>query len=63
MKQGEWVKSRKSQSTANCVEVNRVSSGVVMVRNSRDPEGNRLVFTEAEFEAFLTGAREGDFDK
>lgn len=62
MQHGVWVKAVESQSTANCVEVNRVSSGVVMVRNSRDPEGFRLIFTESEFDTFVRAAKSGEFD-
>jgi hypothetical protein len=34
----------------------------VAVRNSRDPEGPALVFTDAELDAFLAGVKDGDFD-
>jgi hypothetical protein len=32
------------------------------MRNSRDPHGPALLFTPAEIEAFVLGARDGDFD-
>jgi hypothetical protein len=31
------------------------------MRNSRDADGPALVFTAAEWEAFLGGARDGEF--
>jgi len=31
------------------------------VRNSRHPDGPALVFTAAEWDAFLSGARDGEF--
>ena len=31
------------------------------MRNSRDPDGPALVFTGAEWDAFLGGARDGEF--
>jgi hypothetical protein len=32
------------------------------VRNSRHPEGPALIYTRAEIEAFIGGAKDGDFD-
>ena len=31
------------------------------MRNSRHPDGPALVFTRAEWDAFLGGARDGEF--
>lgn len=58
---GKWRKSRRSV-TQNCVEVNRLTDGDVAVRNSRDPNGPALVFSPAEWKAFVGGARAGEFD-
>jgi Domain of unknown function (DUF397) len=57
-----WVKSSLSFSNGNCVEVASLSSGEIGVRNSRHPDGAVLKFTRAEWEAFLAGARNGEFD-
>lgn len=56
-----WVKSTFSGPQGNCVEVAQLDDGSVAVRNSRHPAGPALVFTAAEWDAFLTGAREGEF--
>jgi Domain of unknown function (DUF397) len=56
-----WVKSSFSGPQGNCVEVARVDDGAVAVRNSRYPAGPALVFTPAEWDAFLAGARAGEF--
>ena len=57
-----WVKSRRSGPTGgNCVEVAFLPGGEVAMRNSRHPDGPALVFTAAEWDAFLGGAAEGDF--
>jgi hypothetical protein len=32
------------------------------MRNSQSPDGPVLTFSLAEWEAFLTGVRDGDFD-
>jgi hypothetical protein len=59
---GPWVKSSHSGPTGgNCVEVAFLADGEVAVRNSRDPDGPALIFTGAEWDAFLGGARDGEF--
>jgi hypothetical protein len=45
----------------NCVEVARAGDSIA-VRNSRHPEGEIIVYTKAEFAAFLDGAKKGEFD-
>ena len=58
-----WQKSRRSNPSGNCVECAVLPDGAgIAVRNSRDPEGPALVYTRAEIEAFILGARDGDFD-
>lgn len=58
-----WRKSRRSNSTGNCVELAELSTdGDVAVRNSRDPEGPALIYTRSEIEALILGAKDGDFD-
>jgi len=58
-----WRKSRRSgPQGGNCVEVARLPDGQVAVRNSRHPSGTALVFTSAEWAAFVGGARDGDFE-
>jgi hypothetical protein len=55
-----WRKS--AHSTANgCVEVGLVEDQIV-VRDSKDREGPVLTFTAHEWEAFLGGARDGEFE-
>jgi hypothetical protein len=36
--------------------------GFIAMRNSGRPEGPSLIFTPAEWGAFVSGAREGEFD-
>ncbi|HUD78391.1 MAG TPA: DUF397 domain-containing protein [Streptosporangiaceae bacterium] len=57
-----WIKSSRSGPTGgNCVEIAFLAGGAVAMRNSRDTDGPALVFTAAEWEAFLGGARDGEF--
>jgi len=59
-----WIKSSHSGSQANCVEVGVSTDGEhVLVRNTRDRSGGMLDFTSAEWDAFLAGARDGEFDR
>jgi Domain of unknown function (DUF397) len=55
-----WRKS--SHSNANgCVEVD-IREDRVAVRDSKDREGPVLTFTPHEWEAFLAGAHDGEFE-
>jgi hypothetical protein len=57
-----WIKSSYSGPTGgNCVEVAFLGDGQIAVRNSRHPAGPALIFTAAEWDAFLGGARDGQF--
>ena len=58
-----WTKSSYSGPTGgNCAEIAFLADGEVAMRNSREPDGPALVFTAAEWNAFLAGARDGEFD-
>jgi hypothetical protein len=56
-----WRKSRHSNPSGDCVEAAELPTGVVAVRNSRDPDGPALIFTRSEWAAFVRGARDGEF--
>ncbi|ATL67513.1 DUF397 domain-containing protein [Nocardia terpenica] len=58
----KWRKSTFSNPSGNCVEVADLANGLVAMRNSRDPEGGVLVYTRPEIDAFLRGAKSGEFD-
>jgi hypothetical protein len=49
-----WRKSSYSNPSGNCVEAAELAGGVAL-RDSRCPEGPRLVFTTAVWCAFLRG--------
>ncbi|HEY1347155.1 MAG TPA: DUF397 domain-containing protein [Streptosporangiaceae bacterium] len=55
-----WRKSMASGGS-NCVEVCTTSMSV-FVRHSQSPSGPVLKFSFSEWEAFLTGVRDGEFD-
>ncbi|GAA3725974.1 DUF397 domain-containing protein [Salinactinospora qingdaonensis] len=57
-----WQKSRRSNSKGNCVEMAKLDDGGIAVRNSRFPDGPALIYTQAEINALILGAKDGDFD-
>lgn len=58
------MKSSHSMSNSHCVEVARDADGNVFVWHSRQPEDGRprIRYTPAEWEAFIAGAKDGEFD-
>jgi hypothetical protein len=60
--QAPWVKSSLSFANGNCVEMAHMPNGGVGVRDSKHPDTPVLWFTPAEWESFIGGLRNGDFD-
>jgi hypothetical protein len=58
-----WGKSSYSSGNGgNCVEVARNLPGVVAVRDSQDPDGPKLMFSRAAWQAFTAAVRDREFD-
>lgn len=58
----KWRKSTFSGGNGgNCVEVAQTVEGV-LVRNSKRPEQEPMVFTKPEIEAWIAGCKAGEFD-
>jgi hypothetical protein len=58
--QATWRKSSYSSSTGqNCIEVATNLAGVVAVRDSKNPDGPKLLVRLADWQAFLTGVQAG----
>lgn len=57
-----WRKSQASNPSGSCIEVARLPSGEIAVRNSRYPSGPALIYTRAEIAAFVVGVKNGEFD-
>lgn len=59
--ENDWSKSTFSGNNGSCVEFTR-NGGNFLVRDSKDPNGPVLTFTPAEWDAFVKGAKDGQFD-
>jgi hypothetical protein len=57
-----WRKASKSGSNGQCAEVAVTADGEVRVRDSKNPDGPLLAFTPGEWNAFVAGAKDGEFD-
>jgi hypothetical protein len=57
-----WRKSERSNSQGACVELARLDSTTVAMRNSRDPEGTALIYPADSVRAMVSALRAGDFD-
>ena len=57
-----WRKSQRSNSQGACVEIARIGTETVAMRNSRDPHGPALICQRAAIVALVDGLRTGEFD-
>jgi uncharacterized protein DUF397 len=56
-----WFKSSFSPDTGSCVAV-RFTGGCAYVRDDKFADGPVLMFSRSEWEAFLLGAFNGEFE-
>ncbi|GAB3284640.1 DUF397 domain-containing protein [Kineosporia babensis] len=57
-----WIKASGAEDSDEFVEMRRID-GMIEVRYSKDGEtGDVLSFTPAEWDAWLDGAKKGEFD-
>jgi hypothetical protein len=58
-----WRKGTRSGANGNCVEAARVVDGWHALRDSTNPRGPVLLFPVTEWEVFIEGVKDGDFDR
>jgi hypothetical protein len=58
------ISTRSGDNGPSCVEAGPLldGSGRVAVRHSQAPDAEVIVYTRAEWDAFLAGAKDGEFD-
>lgn len=60
-----WIRSRFCNGASACVEVRppcEETGGMWQMRDSKDPDGAVLSFTEEEMDAFKAGVRDEEFE-
>ncbi len=57
-----WRKSTYSNNGGDCVEVAEDLAGVVAVRDSKDPDGPKLIFAPVQWHAFTAAVKARAFD-
>ena len=57
LSRAEWQKSSYSGQSGNCVEVARNLPGLAVVRDSKEPNGAKLVVSRETWRGFLKGLR------
>jgi len=61
LSRAQWINSTGRGPQGNRVEVAFVDEAIA-VRDSKNPDGPALIFTSAEWDAFVGGAKDGEFD-
>ena len=56
----DW-RTSKSCAGGNCIQVAAIN-GSIALRDSKDPNGPVLMYSTEEWQEFLAGAKNGDFD-
>lgn len=58
-----WRKSSHSNPSGSCVELSRLITGDVAMRNSRDPDGASLVLSGEQLAALIADVKQGEWDE
>ncbi|MDU0290511.1 DUF397 domain-containing protein [Saccharothrix longispora] len=61
LKTDEWFLPRRTTNSGTCVET-KFTDDAVHVRNNLRPDAGTAVFTHEEWEVFVAGVKDGDYD-
>ncbi|MFI6779142.1 DUF397 domain-containing protein [Nocardia sp. NPDC050412] len=62
LSEAHWFKSSRSGGTKECVEVAFLDTGIIGVRDSKNPTGPALTFTPTEWDTFTARVQDGEFN-
>jgi hypothetical protein len=57
LSRAEWHKTSYSSQSGNCVEVARNLPGLVAVRDTKEPDGAKLVVSQETWQVFVSNVR------
>jgi hypothetical protein len=61
LKKNDWFLPRRTSNGATCVET-KFTDDAIFVRNNLHPNAGTAVFTYAEWDVFVAGVKDGDYD-
>ncbi|MFJ8450423.1 DUF397 domain-containing protein [[Kitasatospora] papulosa] len=60
LRDAQWQTSSQSSGGTNCVQVAFLDQGVVALRDSKNPDKAPHLFTDSEYDAFVSGIVRGE---
>jgi len=60
LRNARWRTSSFSSGGTNCVQVAFLDRGLVAIRDSKNPRKPPHLFTDAEYDAFVEGIKQGE---
>ncbi|GAB3219820.1 hypothetical protein GCM10027447_03360 [Glycomyces halotolerans] len=57
-----WERTMREDGTPAALEIGYADNGMVALRMAEEPDGDILIYTPSEWQAFVEGVRDGEFD-
>ena len=58
----DWRRTTNEDGSPGKLEVGFAADGLVALRYAEEPDGTILIYTPAEWDAFVAGVKDGEFD-